>query len=152
MAVSSVTELVDAVRKPRSLSESDSRPFIRKSGGGNGAGEKERSSSIGDAAPGLGSGTGRRNSDLGATRSAKHRKSSGSMQRIIEVPEKTKKMKKKPQKKSSRRSFMGYSHFSSQLHILIDFFTFSPFSYYLALQVIVSLLSKALVVNSVPCR
>lgn len=124
MAASSVTELVHAVRKPRSLSESDSRPFIRKSGGGGGsAGEKERSSSMADVAPVIGSGTGRRNSDLGATVSAKHRKSSGSMERISEVPEKTKKMKKKPHKKSSRRSFMRYSYCSSQLHTLLDFFT-----------------------------
>ncbi|OWM68855.1 hypothetical protein CDL15_Pgr025042 [Punica granatum] len=103
MAASSVTELVQAVRKPRSLSESATRPFIRRSGGG---GEKERSSSIiADAALGLGSGMGRRNSDLGG---AKNRKSSGSMERISELPEKTKKnVKKKPPKKSSRRSFMS---------------------------------------------
>ncbi|KAK4791706.1 hypothetical protein SAY86_032119 [Trapa natans] len=89
MATSSVTELVQAVRKPRSLSESDSGPFVRKSGG------KERSSSMSDAA-------------LGGLGPGKQRKSSGSMERISEIPEKkTKKKKNKPTKKSTRRSFMG---------------------------------------------
>lgn len=41
MAAGSVTELVEAVRRPRSLSESTNHPFIRKSGGGGGVVEKE---------------------------------------------------------------------------------------------------------------
>jgi len=80
MATSSVSELVQAVKRPRALSESINRPLMRSSEGG---GEKERS----DA-------TGRRNSEnVGGRRN--------SMQRISEVPE-------KKQTKSARRSFMGY--------------------------------------------
>ncbi|KAL3720133.1 hypothetical protein ACJRO7_005029 [Eucalyptus globulus] len=79
MATSSVSELVQAVKRPRALSESINRPLMRSSEGG---GEKERS----DA-------TGRRNSEnVGGRRN--------SMQRISEVPE-------KKQTKSARRSFMG---------------------------------------------
>nr|AML78648.1 putative LOV domain-containing protein [Miconia bicolor] len=79
MAASSVTELVHAVKRPRSLSESSNGPFRRKSEGG---GAKDRS----DA-------TGRRNSEsMGSNRS--------SMEKISETPE-------KKNKKSARRSFMG---------------------------------------------
>ncbi|KAM5583891.1 hypothetical protein ABKV19_003659 [Rosa sericea] len=95
MATHSVTELVQAVRRPRSLSESTNRPF-RKSGGG-GRGEEviealaRRNS---DSLP-------RRNSESVAPA---RRNSLGdakiSMQCINEVPE-------KKQKKSRRRSFMG---------------------------------------------
>lgn len=88
MAAGSVTELVEAVRRPRSLSESTNHPFIRKSGGGGGEG-------------GAGA-IGRRNSE----NVPPHRRNSKggtriSMERISEVPE------KKP-RRSSRLSFMGY--------------------------------------------
>ncbi|EOY34234.1 Phototropin 1 isoform 1 [Theobroma cacao] len=86
MAAGSVTELVEAVRKPRSLSESTNHPFIRISGGG---GEREGSG-----------GLARRNSE----NVPPQRRSSGgpriSMERISEVPE-------KKQRRSSRLSFMG---------------------------------------------
>ncbi|GMY10712.1 putative LOV domain-containing protein [Fagus crenata] len=86
-ASNSVSELVEAVKRPRALSESANRPFIRISGGGR---EEERAETLArrnseSVAPP------RRNS-MGGTRS--------SMQRISEVPE-------KKQKKSGRRSFMG---------------------------------------------
>ncbi|KAF8010661.1 hypothetical protein BT93_J1345 [Corymbia citriodora subsp. variegata] len=79
MATSSVSELVQAVKRPRALSESINRPLMRRSEGGS---EKERSDAIG-----------RRNSEnVGSMRSSMHR--------ISEVPE-------KKQTKSTRRSFMG---------------------------------------------
>nr|AML79378.1 putative LOV domain-containing protein [Morus nigra] len=93
MATSSVNELVQAVKRPRALSESTNlnRPFIRKSGGGkeeelgtDQALVRRKSESV---APPI------RNSHAGTTRTT--------MQRISEVPE------MKP-KKSSRRSFMGF--------------------------------------------
>ena len=89
MATNSVTELVQAVKRPRSLSESMNRPFMRKSEDG---GENERFETIQ-----------RRNSD---TMVPPRRNSHGairrtSMQRISELPE------KKP-KKTGRLSFMGY--------------------------------------------
>ncbi|KAM5585070.1 hypothetical protein ABKV19_004457 [Rosa sericea] len=95
MATHSVTELVQAVRRPRSLSESTNRPF-RKSGGG-GRGEKVIEALA------------RRNSESLPRRNSENvapprRNSLGdakiSMQCINEVPE-------KKQKKSRRRSFMG---------------------------------------------
>ncbi|XWS28918.1 hypothetical protein CRYUN_Cryun25bG0113100 [Craigia yunnanensis] len=87
IAAGSVTELVEAVRKPRSLSESTNHPFIRKSGGD---GEEE--------GPGA---MARRNSE----NVPPHRRNSNggnriSMERISEVPE------KKP-RRSSRLSFTG---------------------------------------------
>lgn len=90
MATSSVTELVHAMKKPRSLSESTNRPpVIRKSEDG---GEEERAGALGrrksENVP-----PPRRNSHGGGRRI--------SMQRISEVPE------KKQQKSSRRRSFMG---------------------------------------------
>ncbi|KAJ0021718.1 hypothetical protein Pint_32267 [Pistacia integerrima] len=90
VATSSVTELVQAVRKPRSLSESTNRPLFRKSEGG---AEEERSGALGSA--------GRRNSEnVPPHRRNSHGGPRASMQRIVEVPE------KKP-RKSSRLSFMG---------------------------------------------
>nr|AML76830.1 putative LOV domain-containing protein [Sinningia tuberosa] len=88
IASSSVTELVEAMKKPRAraLSESTNRPFMRKSGGG---GDNERfdspvkQNSARPAHP-------RRHSHTG-TRS--------SMQKIIEIPE-------KPLKKNRRHSFI----------------------------------------------
>nr|AML79229.1 putative LOV domain-containing protein [Frangula caroliniana] len=94
MAASSVNELVQAVRKPRALSESTNRPFIRKSGGDrqeDGLDTLGRRFSESVAPP-------RRNSHAGPRMS---------MQRISELPE------KKP-KKSSRRSFMGLMRKSIQ--------------------------------------
>ncbi|KAE8038941.1 hypothetical protein FH972_011403 [Carpinus fangiana] len=88
MASSSVSELLQAVKRPRSLSESINRPFVRKSGGGKEDDTVEalaRRNSESVAPP-------RRNSLGGGSRT--------SMQRISEVPE------EKP-KKSGRRSFMG---------------------------------------------
>ncbi|XVF05613.1 hypothetical protein REPUB_Repub05bG0187900 [Reevesia pubescens] len=89
MAASSVTELVEAVRKPRSLSESTNHPFVRKSGGGGG---EEEGAAVAMA---------RRNSE---NVPPNRRNSNGgiriSMERISEVPE------KKP-RRSSRLSFMG---------------------------------------------
>ncbi|KAJ7980928.1 Phototropin [Quillaja saponaria] len=82
MATTSVSELVQAVKRPRALSESISRPFIRKS---ERSGEEERTEVLG-----------RRNSDSVAP----HGGIRSSMQRISELPD-------KKQKKSSRRSFMG---------------------------------------------
>ncbi|KAG8494976.1 hypothetical protein CXB51_012701 [Gossypium anomalum] len=80
----SVTELVEAVRKPRSLSESSNNPSIRKSGV---SGEEE----------------GTRAMTRRSSESAGRNSSGGvriSMERISEVPE------KKP-RRSSRLSFMG---------------------------------------------
>lgn len=87
MATSSVTELVQAVNRPRALSESTNRPLMRKSEGG---GEGERKGAIG-----------RRNSEnVAPNRRNSHGGTRNSMQRISELPE------KKP-RKSSRLSFMG---------------------------------------------
>ena len=87
-ATSSVTELVRAVKKPRSLSESTNRPFLRKSEGG--GGEEERPAALA-----------RRNSEnVPPHRRNSHGGLRPPMQRISEVPE------KKP-RKSGRRSFMG---------------------------------------------
>ncbi|XP_040994122.1 phototropin-1-like isoform X3 [Juglans microcarpa x Juglans regia] len=86
MATSSVSEVVQAVKRPRALSESINRPF-RKSGGGKEEGRIEslaRRNSESCVPP-------RRNS-FASTRS--------SMQGLSELPE-------KKQRKSSRRSFMG---------------------------------------------
>ncbi|KAM7496667.1 hypothetical protein LguiA_021081 [Lonicera macranthoides] len=82
MATNSVTELVQAVKRPRALSESTTNrpPFLRKSGGGS---DNERSEAIGNV---------RRNSHAGIRTS---------MQKINELPD------KKP-KKNARRSFMGF--------------------------------------------
>lgn len=107
MAISSVTELVQAIKKPRSLSLSSNRPFIRKSEAS--GGEKERGGEGG--APGGGRKLSenpphyRRNSN-GGTRT--------SMERIVEVPD-------KKQRKSGRRSFMGYDQNLTTLliHILL---------------------------------
>nr|AML76586.1 putative LOV domain-containing protein [Atriplex rosea] len=79
MASNSVNELVQAVKRPRSLSESGNRPFRRKSGGD----EKDKSQS-----------QMRRNSEhVPPARRM-------SLERLSEVPE-------KKAKKSGRRSFMG---------------------------------------------
>ncbi|GFZ20549.1 phototropin 1 [Actinidia rufa] len=87
MATSSVTELVQAVKRPRALSESTNRPLVRRSEGGS---DSERSEAVGwknseNAAP-------PRRHSVAGTRA--------SMQKISELPE------QKP-KKSARRSFMA---------------------------------------------
>lgn len=89
MAVTSVTELVEAVKRPRALSESRSRPFPRKS---EGVGEDGRSATT----------MVRRKSETEAVPPKRNSHGSAriSMQRISEVPE------KKP-RKSIRLSFMG---------------------------------------------
>nr|AML79437.1 putative LOV domain-containing protein [Nandina domestica] len=87
MAVSSVTELVQAVKQPRALSESTNRPFMRKSEGGGGPVRSET--------------PGRRNSEnVAPQRRNSHGIMRSSMQKINELPE------KKP-RKSGLRSFMG---------------------------------------------
>ncbi|KAM4095502.1 hypothetical protein ACJW30_08G033900 [Castanea mollissima] len=89
-ATSSVTELLQAVKRPRAFSESANRPFIRKSGGGREE-KEERANQV----------LARRNSESVAP---PRRNSFGgpriSMQRISELPE-------KKEKKSGRGSFMG---------------------------------------------
>ncbi|GLU02441.1 hypothetical protein SLE2022_196910 [Rubroshorea leprosula] len=89
VAASSVTELVEAVRRPRALSESGSRPFPRKSDGGGEDGKSAAASMV------------RRKSENLAVppRRNSHGSARISMQRISEVAE------EKP-KKSSRLSFM----------------------------------------------
>nr|AML76389.1 putative LOV domain-containing protein [Muntingia calabura] len=107
MATSSVTELVQAVKRPRALSESTNRPLMRTSGGGGG---EERGGAMA-----------RRNSE----NIAPHRRNSNggsrnSMQRISEVPE-------KKQRRSTRLSFMGLlrksqsSADSFDNNVLVDF-------------------------------
>nr|AML79460.1 putative LOV domain-containing protein [Curculigo sp. BC-2016] len=89
-ARSSLSELVMAVKQPNVLSESTNRPFTRKSGGG---GDMER--------PGT---DGRRSSENASP--VRRNSRSGmrsSMQKISELPE----GRKKPQRKSSLRSFIG---------------------------------------------
>nr|AML77016.1 putative LOV domain-containing protein [Saxifraga stolonifera] len=97
MAASSVSELVQAVKRPRSLSESTNRPLMRKSeggGGGTGAGlEKDILA-------------GRRNSETNVARPPRRNSHGGgggytrrSMQRINELPEK--------KQRKSLRSIMG---------------------------------------------
>lgn len=92
LAVSSVTELVQAVKKPgrpRALSESTNRPFTRKSGSGD-------VPEIFDA-----SSAGKKSSENKApARRHSHAVTRSTMQQIDEVPQ------KKP-KKPSRLSFMG---------------------------------------------
>nr|AML78684.1 putative LOV domain-containing protein [Melissa officinalis] len=87
MASSSVTELVEAVKKPRAraLSESTNRPFLRKSG----------DHEIFDAAPKR-----RSSDDKPPARRHSHAGTRTSMQKINELPE-------KPQKKHPRRSLMA---------------------------------------------
>nr|AML76782.1 putative LOV domain-containing protein [Euploca tenella] len=89
MAASSVTELVEAVKRPRmrALSESTNRPHVRKSGGGS---EGERGEKVAKSSSAT-SASVRRHSHAGTTIT---------MEKISEMPE------KKP-KKSSRLSFMG---------------------------------------------
>nr|AML77380.1 putative LOV domain-containing protein [Euploca racemosa] len=89
MAASSVTELVEAVKKPRvrAVSESTNRPHIRKSGGGSDGDRRETA-----AKSSSGTSTSLRRHSHAGTRST--------MEKISEMPE------KKP-KKASRLSFMG---------------------------------------------
>uniref|UniRef100_A0A5B7BD45 non-specific serine/threonine protein kinase n=1 Tax=Davidia involucrata TaxID=16924 RepID=A0A5B7BD45_DAVIN len=90
VASSSVTELVQAMKKPRALSESTNRPFMRRSEGGS---EHERSEAMAMG--------GRRNSEnIVPPRRNSHVGTRISMQRISELPE-------KKQRKTGRRSFMG---------------------------------------------
>ncbi|VVA20817.1 PREDICTED: LOV domain-containing [Prunus dulcis] len=88
MASNSVSELVQAVKRPRSLSESMNHPLFRKSGGGR---TEERTEVLA-----------RRNSESVAPprRNSRGDHPKISMQRISELPE-------KKQKKTSRLSFMG---------------------------------------------
>nr|AML78583.1 putative LOV domain-containing protein [Passiflora caerulea] len=103
MAECSVTELVEAVKRPRSLSESTNRPLMRKSEGGT---EEERKGA-----------TGRRNSEnVAPTRRSSLGGRRSSMQRINELPE------KKP-RKSSRLSFMRLRRRSSAQSELENFDT-----------------------------
>ncbi|PON84158.1 Phototropin [Trema orientale] len=90
MATSSVNELVQAVKRPRALSESTNRPFMRKSGGG---GKEEEGADHQALAR-------RKSESVAPPRRNSHAGTRVSMQRISELPE-------KKQKTSSRRSFMG---------------------------------------------
>nr|AML78726.1 putative LOV domain-containing protein [Cunonia capensis] len=94
MATSTVTELLEAVKKPRALSESTNRPFMRKSEGG---AEEER----------IGALARRKSENIAPNRRNSHGGRRNSMQRISEVPE------KKP-RKAGRRSFMGLISRKSQ--------------------------------------
>nr|AML77401.1 putative LOV domain-containing protein [Quassia amara] len=85
-ATSSVSELVEAMRTPRSLSESTNRPFLRKSGGDGEEAIAARRNSQNNAPP--------------PPRRISHGGPRTSMQRIMELPE-------KKERKSVRRSFMG---------------------------------------------
>ncbi|KDP44148.1 hypothetical protein JCGZ_05615 [Jatropha curcas] len=89
IATSAVTELVQAVKRPRALSESTNRSLTRKSEGGE---EEERKRAVG-----------RRNSENVPS----NRRRNSSMERITELPE------KKP-RKSIRLSFMGLMRKSTQ--------------------------------------
>ncbi|KAF4354602.1 hypothetical protein F8388_009593 [Cannabis sativa] len=101
MANSSVNELVQAVKRPRALSESMSRPFRRKSGGGVGIISKNEEKGDHHDQQGLS----RRKSESSTSAAPPRRNSHGgsriTMQRISELPE-------KKHKKSNRRSFMGF--------------------------------------------
>ncbi|OIW09163.1 hypothetical protein TanjilG_11301 [Lupinus angustifolius] len=94
-AATSVSELVEAVKRPRALSESGNLPVIRKSGGA----KEERGEEEEEKAENLL----RRNSESVA--SFRRKSSQGGirspMQRISELPD-------KKQKNSHRRSFMGF--------------------------------------------
>ncbi|RDX60165.1 Phototropin-1, partial [Mucuna pruriens] len=95
-ATTSASELMQAMKRPRALSESASRPSIRKSGCAEEEKEKEEEEKE------KAEKTLRRKSESGASFG---RKSQGgnriSMERIIELPE-------NKQKNSQRRSFMGF--------------------------------------------
>lgn len=90
-ASSSVSELLQAMKRPRALSESGQRPFIRKSGGG--SEEDQEIEKVEHKS--------RRKSDSVASfRPKSQRKSRSSMERISELPENA-------NKNSHRHSFMG---------------------------------------------
>ncbi|XP_058109947.1 phototropin-1 [Magnolia sinica] len=90
MATSSVSELVLAIKRPRALSESTNRPFMRKSEGG---GEQARHDAIGR----------RYSENIAPTIRTSHTGIKNSMQKINEMPDEGKKSKR-----SERRSFMGF--------------------------------------------
>ncbi|CAI0545285.1 unnamed protein product [Linum tenue] len=99
LAVSSVTEIVEAVKRPRARSESKNRPLFRKSESSGGGDEEEKKRVAA---------TGRRNSEsVASERRNSHGDRRNSMQSISELPE-------KKHKKSSRRSFMGFRRKSMQ--------------------------------------
>ncbi|KAK7261417.1 hypothetical protein RIF29_27727 [Crotalaria pallida] len=91
-AATSVSELVQAVKRPRALSESGNRP-LRKSGGAKDEEEEERAANLLRRNSESVTSFRRKSSSQGGNRS--------SMQRISELPE-------KKQKNSHRRSFMGF--------------------------------------------
>ena len=93
-AVTSVSELLQAVKRPRALSESANRPLIRKSEGDL---EQERTENAS-----------RRKSESVASFGRKSHAGNLSMHRISELPE-------KKHKKFRRRSFMGYDSCYSQI-------------------------------------
>ncbi|PON62394.1 Phototropin [Parasponia andersonii] len=90
MATSSVNELVQAVKRPRALSESTNRPFMRKSGGGSKEEEEADHQAVAR----------RKSESVAPPQRNSHAGTRIPMQRISELPE-------KKQKKSSRLSFMG---------------------------------------------
>ncbi|XP_012571392.1 phototropin-1 isoform X2 [Cicer arietinum] len=105
-ATSSVSELLQAIKRPRAFSESGNRPFIRKSGGG--------SENVEENAEKLDKKL-RRKSDSAATFRPKPqpRISRNSMERISELPE-------NKLKSCHRRSFMGFIRKSHSIDESID--------------------------------
>nr|AML78470.1 putative LOV domain-containing protein [Copaifera officinalis] len=89
-AVTSVSELMQAVKRPRALSESPNRPLIRKS-----EGDLERKTTDQNASR-------RKSESVAASFRRKSHAASLSMQRISELPE------KKHKKSRRRRSFIGF--------------------------------------------
>ena len=100
-ATSSVTELLQAMKRPRALSESASRPSIRKSGSRSSDEEKLEQEQEDDKEKAQK--TLRRISESGASFGRKSEGSGNriSMERISELPE-------NKHRNSQRRSFMGY--------------------------------------------
>ena len=101
MAASSVNELLQAVQRPRALSESGNRPFRRKSGG---ADEKNRAQSQ----------MRRKSEHVPPARRL-------SLESLSEIPE-------KKHKKTGRRSFMGYKSFHSMTVIATGFLFLDHFN------------------------
>nr|AML77291.1 putative LOV domain-containing protein [Astragalus membranaceus] len=89
-ATTSVSELLQAMKRPRALSESANRPLVRKSGG---AEEEELDKAENNPR--------RKSESVASFRPKSHARIRNSMERISELPE-TK------QKNSHRRSFMGF--------------------------------------------
>nr|AAM15725.1 phototropin 1 [Pisum sativum] len=103
-ATSSVSELLEAMKRPRALSESGQRPFIRKSGGGGGSEEDEEA---------VENKSRRKSDSVASFRPKPQGKIRHSMERISELPE-------NKQKNSRRGSFMGFMRKSDSIDESID--------------------------------